>query len=42
MANTASGALAQVREQLRTSSDPAVQAMSRLTDLRLLDICTWR
>jgi hypothetical protein len=42
IANTDSGALAQVRGQLSASSDPTVQAMSRLTDLRLLDICTWR
>ncbi len=41
IANTESGALAQVREQLVASSDPAVQAMYGLTDLRLLDVCTW-
>ncbi len=40
--NTESGALVELREQLDASSDPAVQALSRLTDLRLLDICTWR
>ncbi len=42
IANTESGALAELREQISASSDPAVKAMSRLTDLRLLDICTWR
>jgi hypothetical protein len=41
IANTESGALAQVREQLVASGDPAAQAMYCLTDLRLLDVCTW-
>ncbi len=40
--NTESGAFAQLRKQLNASGNPVVQAMSRLTDLRILDICTWR
>ncbi len=42
IANTESGALAELRERIGASSDPAVQAMDQLPDLRLLDICTWR
>jgi hypothetical protein len=38
--NTESGALAELRDTL--SRSPALQAYTKLTDLRLLDILTWR
>jgi hypothetical protein len=42
LVNTESGALGELREQLTAAGDERMQAMSQLTDLRLLDICTWR
>jgi len=36
-----SAALATVRQQLSQDTDPNVQECAKLTDLRLMDICTW-